>query len=79
MDWRKEQQQSIGQGYQHQANSASYQQETVDTITCIVTATASDMKAFENLTETKKVLTMELATSNEKRVTALLKITKLTE
>ena len=40
---------------------------------------ASNRKVLENLTETNNVLTTELATSNNKLVTALLKITKLTE
>ena len=78
MDWREEQQQPVGQAYQHEAKSASYQQETVDAIACFATATSSDRKALENLTETNKVLAVKLARSNNKLVTALLKITKIT-
>ena len=65
MDWRKEQQQSIGQGYQHQGNSATLQHDTVDAIACLAEATASDRKAVEMLTETNSVLTTELTASNK--------------
>ena len=41
--------------------------------------TASDRKAVENLTVTNMVLTDEPVTSNDKLVTALLKITQLTD
>ena len=79
MEWRKDQQQLYGQAYQHQANSASCQQETVYAIVCLGTVTARDRKVLENLTDTNKLLTTELATSNKKLVTAILKITKITE
>ena len=79
MDWCEEYQRSICQGYQHQVSSISYKQETVDTITCLATTTASNRKALETLTEINKLLTTELATRNEKLGTAFLKIIKLTE
>ena len=79
MDWREEQQQSIGQGYQHQGNSATLQQDTIDAIACLAEATASDRNTVENLTETNSVLTAELTARNNKLVTALMKITKLTD
>ena len=79
MDWREEQQQTLGQGYSNQANAVDYQQETVDAIACLATATASDRKAIENLTATNLALTNELASTNAKLITALLKVTKLTE
>lgn len=79
MDWREEQSQTIGRGYQGQANAVSYQQETVDAIACLATATASDRQALANLTTTNLALTTELASINAKLITALLKVTKLTE
>jgi hypothetical protein len=79
MDWREEQSQNIGRGYQGQANAVSYQQETVDAIACLATATASDRQALANLTTTNLALTTELASINAKLITALLKVTKLTE
>ena len=79
MDWREEQLQTIGHGYQGQANAVSYQQDTVDAIACLATATASDRQALANLTATNLALTNELASTNAKLITALLKVTKLTE
>ena len=71
--------QTVGQGYSEQTNAVEYQKETVDTIACLATATATDRKAFENLTATNLALTNELASTNAKLITALLKVTKLTE
>ena len=79
MDWREDQQLTLGQGFSGQANAVSYQQDTVDAIACLATATAADRKAMENLTATNLVLTTELASAQAKLVTALLRITKLTE
>ena len=79
MDWREEQTQTIGQGYSGQANAVDYQRESVDAIACLATATATDCKALENLTATNLILTTELASINAKLITALLKVTKLTE
>ena len=79
MDWREEQMQTVGQGYSGQANAVEYQRETVDAIACLATATATDREALKNLTATNLTLTNELASTNAKLITALLKITKLTE
>ena len=79
MDWREDQQLTLGQGFSGQANVVSYQQDTVEAIACLATATAADRKAIENLTATNLVLTTELASAQAKLMTALLRITKLTE
>ena len=79
MDWREEQSQTIGRAYQGQANAVNYQQDTVAAIACLATATASDRQALADLTATNLTLTTELASINAKLITALLKVTKLTE
>ena len=79
MDWREDQQLTLGQGLANQAHAVSYQRDTVDAIACLATATAADRNAMENLTATNLVLTNELASAQAKLVTALLKITKLNE
>ena len=57
---------TLGSGYQGQASlSLSYQQETFDALTCLATATGTDRKAVENLSETISTLTTELITTNE--------------
>ena len=77
MDYREEQTQMTGQGFQ--ANNVTPQQETIDAIACLATATAHDRQAMENLTATNLILTKELKNAQESLVTALTKVTKLTE
>ena len=59
------------------ANNAMLQQETVDAIACLATATASDREAVAKLTATNSLLTREITTANAKLVTALLENTSL--
>jgi hypothetical protein len=66
MDWREDQQLTLGHGFAEQANAVSYQQDTVDAIACLATATAADRNAMENLTATNLVLTNELASAQAK-------------
>ena len=75
LDYREEQTHTSGTGFH--ANSAT--NETIEAIACLATATASDRKALENLTATNLVLTTELKLAQESLITALTKITKLTE
>ena len=78
MDYREEQTQMTGQGYQ--ANNVTHSnQETIDAIACLATATAHDRAAMENLTATNLVLAQELKSAQDALVVALQKITKLTE
>jgi hypothetical protein len=61
------------------AEEATDQQETINAIANLATATAEDRKAVANLTSTNAILTKELATSNGKLVTALTLVTSLTK
>ena len=80
LEMRESEATTPGAGYQGQTNlTLSYQQETVNALACLATATATDRKVVENLTRTVSTLTTELVTTNEKIVVALSKITKLTE
>lgn len=79
MDCREEQFQTVGSSYSRHANAVNYQQETADAIACLATTTASDRQAIVNLTATNLALTNELTAVNAKLITALLKVTKLTE
>ena len=67
---------SAGAGYQS-ANSV-YQQETVDAIANLATATAADRQTVATLSATNSTLTVELTSVNRKLVTALADIAKLT-
>ena len=68
---------TLGAGYQGKTNLIlSYQQETVDTLACLATATSTHGKAVENLTETVNTSTTQLVTTNEKLFGALSKITR---
>jgi hypothetical protein len=60
---------------------ATDQQETIDAIANLATATttAEDRRAVANLTGTNTTLTKELATSNGKLITALTLVTTLTK
>jgi hypothetical protein len=66
---------SAGAGYQS-ANSV-YQQNTVDAIANLATATAHDRQTVSTLTATNSALTLELTAVNRKLVTALQEIAKL--
>ena len=78
MDYREEKTHMTGQGYQ--ANNVTHSnQETIDAIACLATATAHDRAAMENLTATNLVLTQELKSAQDALIVALLKTTKLTE
>jgi hypothetical protein len=61
----------------YKANSAAYQQDTIDAIACLATATAHDRHTFATLTNTNSALTKELAAVNAKLITALLENTRL--
>jgi hypothetical protein len=60
-------------------SSLSDQQETIDAIANLATATAADRTAVANLTTTVSDLTTALAKSNSKLVSALERITALTQ
>lgn len=62
----------------YQANNAVYQQDTIDAIANLATATSHDRQAVSTLTATNSALTKELALVNAKLVTALLANTQLT-
>ena len=61
----------------YQTNSA-YQQETVESIANLASATAHDCEFVATLTSTVATLTTELATTNAKLIQALVETTKLT-
>jgi hypothetical protein len=58
---------------------AEHQDNTIDAIANLATATAEDCRAVANLTDTNATLTKELATSNSKLVSALTLINTLTK
>ena len=66
---------TAGAGYQS-ANSV-YQQDTVNAIANLATATAHDRQTVATLSATNSTLTLELAAANKQLVTALLDVTKL--
>jgi DNA repair exonuclease SbcCD ATPase subunit len=59
--------------------AATDQQETIEAIANLATATAEDRKAVANLTGTNATLTKEHATTNGKLVAALMLVTTLTK
>jgi hypothetical protein len=61
----------------YRSNNVTYQQDTIDAIACLATATASDRHTVAVLTETNSALTKELAIVNAKLVTALLANSRL--
>ncbi len=62
----------------YQANNAIYQDETIEAIANLATATSHDRQAVSTLTTTNSALTKELTRVNAQLVTALLANTKLT-
>ncbi len=62
----------------YQANNAVYQDETIEAIANLATATSHDRQAVATLTSTNSALTKELTRVNAQLVTALLANTKLT-
>jgi hypothetical protein len=60
-----------------QANKAVYQQDTIEALANLATATSHDLQAVSTLT-TNSALAKELNSVNDKLVTALLANTKLT-
>jgi hypothetical protein len=62
----------------YQANNAVYQDETIEAIANLATATSHDRQAVATLTTTNSALTKELTRVNAQLVTALLANTKLT-
>ena len=62
----------------YKANNAVYQQDTIEAIANLATATSYDRQAVSTLTATNSALTKELTSVHAKLVTALLEITKLT-
>lgn len=84
-EFRETKQTSASAGYQsansarnHASDNAIYQQETVDAIANLATATAHDRAAVASLTSTISKLTTELTATNAQLVTALMAVTKLT-
>jgi hypothetical protein len=67
---------SAGAGYQ--SANVAYEQDTIDAIANLATATAHDRQTVSTLSATNSSLTQELATVNRKLVTALLENTRLT-
>jgi hypothetical protein len=64
-------------GFMAETNTA--QNETLEALACLATATAEDRRAVVNLTSTNATLTKELANSNGKLIGALTLITTLTK
>jgi hypothetical protein len=62
----------------YQAHNAIYQQDTIDALANLATATSHDRQAVSTLTATNSALTKELTSINAKLVTALLENTRLT-
>jgi hypothetical protein len=62
----------------YQSNNAVHQQDTIEAIANLATATSHDRQAVSTLTSTNSALTKELTIVNAKLVTALLANTKLT-
>jgi hypothetical protein len=62
----------------YHANNAVYQEDTIEAIANLATATSHDRQAVSTLTATNSALTKELTSVNAKLVTALLANTKLT-
>ena len=60
------------------ANTVHQHNKTVDAITFLATATAADCTTVANLASTNTKVTAELSTVNSKLVSALHKITPLT-
>ena len=58
---------------------ATYQQETVDTIANLASATAHDCESVATLTTTIVTLTTEISATNSKLIQALAETTKLTD
>jgi small-conductance mechanosensitive channel len=58
---------------------AEHQDNIIDAIANLATATAEDRRAVANLTDTNATLTKELATSNGKLVSALTLVNTLTK
>jgi hypothetical protein len=63
---------------EYRANNAVYQQDTIEALANLATATSHDRQAVSTLTATNSALTKELKGVNEKLVAALLANTKLT-
>jgi hypothetical protein len=76
-EWRQSQATTAGTGYSSSANSV-YQQDTVDAIANLATATAHDRSAVASLTTTNSTLVSDCANCHGKLVLALQEITKLT-
>ena len=74
-EWRESLVSTAGAGFQS-ANHA-YQQDTVDSISNLATATESDCASIAALTATNRTLYDRLATNNSKLITALQEITKI--
>jgi hypothetical protein len=62
----------------YQSSNAVHQQDTIDAIANLATATSHDRQAISTLTSTNSALTKELTIVNAKLVTALFANTKLT-
>jgi hypothetical protein len=62
----------------YQANNAVYEQDTIEALANLATATSHDRQAVSTLTATNSALTTELTSVNAKLVTALLANTTLT-
>ena len=75
-EWRESLVTTASAGFQ--SSNHTYQQDTVDAIANLATATASDRASVAALTATNSTLYAEIATTNAKLVTALQEITKLT-
>lgn len=65
-------------GASYGSANAAYQQETVDAIANLATATAHDRATVATLSATVSKLTSDLATANAKLITALATVTTLT-
>ena len=75
LDLRENQAHTAGAAYQLQ----EYQQDTAEALANLATATSNDRQAVANLTVTNKRLTEELAKTNAELISALKKITYLTQ
>ena len=75
LDLKENQIHTSGTAYQ----AAEYQHDTAEALANLATATANDRQAVANLTATNRRLTEELAKVNAELITALKKITHLTQ
>ena len=84
-EYRESQETTTANAFQAESQSAvpedsqAFQQDTVNAIANLATATAADRETVSNVSQTVDTLTNELATSTHGLVTALKKVATLTK